>query len=148
MRDPSWMELSAQYRKPPQETPRTEPAAAPADEYPYLDAWIAYRQIWRRFWTFAPLTVGVILLLVFGLPQIGLENVSAVLFPLAALAMFGFGAVTMIQVVSFACPRCGRPYHNPLMSPMMQWKCRHCGLPKLAVNDAGKRLGGVKVPKR
>jgi predicted nucleic acid-binding Zn-ribbon protein len=37
--------------------------------------------------------------------------------------------------VTFACPRCGNPFFNPLVSPLFQSKCRSCGLRKFSPND-------------
>ncbi|MFL5540491.1 MAG: hypothetical protein ACJ8J0_15985 [Longimicrobiaceae bacterium] len=58
MRDPSWMQLSAQNRKtPPPPVPADaegHAVAAPPvdvdDEAPYLGAWLGYKRRWREIW--------------------------------------------------------------------------------------------------
>src|SRR4051794_2274628 len=61
MRDPSWMQLSAQYRKTPPPPPpvpagaEEHAAAAPPvvdvdAEAPYLGAWLGYKRRWREIW--------------------------------------------------------------------------------------------------
>jgi DNA-directed RNA polymerase subunit RPC12/RpoP len=109
--------------------------AAPVDDRPYEDAWAEYRAWWRGFWIG---TVGgwfTIAALAWLLPGTRAEPVLAVLFPIWGLAWFVSTIFMVIKLVAFACPRCGNNFFNPLVSPVMQWKCQSCGLRKFAVND-------------
>ena len=145
MRDPSWMQLSAQYRKTPPST--VPPAAAEVraadvdDDPPYLAAWLAYRKRWREIWISGVLGWIVIALLVAVLPRFaGGETVLSALFPIWAMVWFTGTAITVLRLVGFSCPRCGNTYFNPLVTPMAQMKCRSCGLRKFHVDDRGTPL--------
>ena len=151
MRDPSWMQLSAQLRNPPPK-PGAPPAAAtvPADvdeEYPYLGAWLEYKRIWRSIWVNGFAGWLTIAALIEVLPRIGAERVAAVMMPAWGAVWFGGTLIAMLRLVGFSCPRCGRTYFSPVRNPALRLKCRSCGLPKFAVNDAGKRLYQLKPPK-
>jgi hypothetical protein len=155
MRDPSWMQLSARFRNPP---PPPAPVAAAGEatvsaavdvdeEYPYLAAWREYKRIWRAIWIngFAGwLTIAVLIQV---LPRIGAEVVADALVPIWGSVWFLGTMVAVLRMVAFSCPRCGATYFSIGRSPALQLKCRSCGLPKFAVNDAGKRLYQLKPPK-
>lgn len=167
MRDPSWMQLNAQYRKPPPPAPaRKEPGeGSPADpsspemvrleappvdvdaEYPYLGAWLWYKRAWRSIWITGVLGWITIAGLAQVLPRIGAERVLGALFPIWGLVWFVGTLVSAFRIIGFSCPRCGHNYFHLGRSPAFQLKCSHCGLPKFAVNDAGKRLHQLKRPK-
>jgi len=157
MRDPSWMQLSAQYRKtppPPPPVPAEEHApAAPAvpdidDEAPYLGAWLGYKRRWREIWLNG--VVGWITLFV--LAQLlertdGGNTVLGVLWPVWGMVWFVMSAISAIGIIGFSCPRCGSAFFTVMKPFTSQLKCPRCGLRKFQVNDAGKSLWQLKRPK-
>ena len=150
MRDPSWMQRPAQHRgMPPPPPPVPAGAAAAAevragdvdDEAPYLAAWLAYRKRWREIWISGVLGWLVIAALVALLPRFAWgETVLSALFPIWGMVWFVGTMITALRLVGFSCPRCGRTYFNPLVTPMAQMKCRSCGLRKFHVDDRGTSL--------
>jgi ribosomal protein S27AE len=145
MRDPSWMKLSEDIRAKSGNpaanhsqsgaggVPATD--AAPVDDRPYEGDWAEYRAHWRAFWMISVVGWLTIAGLVWLLPRVGAEGVLALLFPLWGLAWFVSTIVAVAKVVAFSCPRCGNAFFTPFKSPLLQWKCRSCGLTKFAPND-------------
>ncbi|HEU4558621.1 MAG TPA: hypothetical protein VFS20_12260 [Longimicrobium sp.] len=147
MRDPSWMKLSEEVRAKDGYAPGGRPTAPvkagtvaspdapPVDERPYGGAWAEYRAWWRGFWIG---TVGgwlTIAALAWLLPGTRAEPVLNVMLPIWGLAWFASTIYMVIKLLVFACPRCGNSFFSPFVSPVMQWKCRSCGLRKFAPND-------------
>jgi DNA-directed RNA polymerase subunit RPC12/RpoP len=152
------MQLSAQYRKTPPPPPPVpaeaaeHTAAAPPvvdvdDEAPYLGAWLGYKRRWREIWLNG--VVGWITLAVLALlleRTDGGPTVLAVLWPVWGMVWFVMTAISALRIMAFSCPRCGNSFFT-LGKPMTsQLKCRHCGLRKFQVNDAGKSLWQLKRP--
>lgn len=157
MRDPSWLQLSdelrAKHRTPGSPTPAVTPPPAadvthvepaPVDDRPYEDAWARYRAHWRSVWITSAggwLTIAGLALL---LPKIGAEGVLGVLFPIWGMVWFGTSAYAVLKILVFPCPRCGNTFFTPFKSPIMQWRCRSCGLRKFAPDDRPPRFN--KIP--
>ena len=136
------MQPSTQYPKMPPPPPATQVRAAEVDDDPpYLAAWLAYRKRWREIWISGVLGWLVIAALVALLPRFAWgETVLSALFPIWGMVWFAGTAITVLRLVGFSCPRCGHTFFNPLVSPMMQMKCRSCGLRKFHVDDHGTPL--------
>lgn len=149
MRDPSWLQLSDEIRakhrvpgspatasaEPPAAPGAARLEAAPVDDRPYDDAWAAYRAHWRSVWITSAggwLTIAGLALL---LPKLGAERVLSVLFPIWGMVWFGTSMYAVVKILAFSCPRCGNAFFTPFKSPIMQWKCRSCGLRKFSPND-------------
>lgn len=158
MRDPSWMQLSAQHRKappPPPPVPAEQAALAASggdeaeteDDAPYLAAWLGYKRRWREIWlngVVGWITLAVLALLLERVQ--GGHTVIAILWPVWAMAWFAMTAIAAMRIVGFSCPRCGRAFFT-LGKPMTsQLQCRHCGLRKFQVNDAGRSLWQLRRP--
>jgi hypothetical protein len=158
MRDPSWMQLSAQLRKapPPPPASATEAGLASADpsaavdvdeDAPYLGAWLGYRRRWREIWlngVVGWITLAVLALLLERAPN-G-HTVIAALWPIWGMVWFVMTAVSALRIIGFSCPRCGSSFFT-LGRPMTsQLQCRHCGLRKFQVNDAGRSLWQLRRP--
>ncbi|HYH78285.1 MAG TPA: hypothetical protein VEX86_00760 [Longimicrobium sp.] len=154
MRDPSWMQLSDELRrKEAQPLPGAAPAAVvgqpgqtatPVVDRPYAYAWDEYRALWRRLWFTSGVGWLTIAGLVWLLPQVGAENVLAALFPIWGLAWVASSMYVGMRIVFFPCPRCAKTFFKPFMSTIFQYKCRSCGLRKLAVDDRPSTF--LKVP--
>lgn len=158
MRDPSWLQLSDEIRAkdrrpgarptPPAAVAPAEPEAAhleaaPVDDRPYEDAWGVYRAQWRTVWFTSAggwLTIAGLGLL---LPRVGAERVLAVLFPIWGMVWFGTSMYAVLKILVFPCPRCGNTFFTPFKSPMLQWKCRSCGLRKFAPNDRPTKFNRI-----
>lgn len=159
MRDPSWMELSAQYRNappPPPPVPRdgsdvaipAVPVAEAYDDPPYLGAWRAYKKRWREVWLVGVLGFTMVGGFALWLESTGRnETLLAGLVPLWGLAWFATMAVTFARIVGFACPRCGYSFFTLGKPFTSQLKCPHCGLRKFQVDDSGRALWQLKRPK-
>ena len=152
------MQLSAQLRKtppPPPPVPAEQaalavPAGAAAeaeDDTPYLAAWLRYKRRWREMWlngVVGWLTLAAIALVLERMN--GGHTVIGFLWPLWAMAWFVMTAFTALRIMGFSCPRCGNSFFT-LGKPMTsQLQCRHCGLRKFQVNDAGRSLWQLRRP--
>ena len=156
MRDPSWMQLSAQLRKTPPPPPPVagQPAELPAaqaagadGDAPYLGAWLGYRRRWREMWLNGFAGWATLAALALVLERInGGHTVIAVLWPVWAMVWVVMTAFTALRIIAFSCPRCGNSFFR-LGAPMTsQLQCRHCGLRKFQVNDAGRALWQLRKP--
>ena len=137
------MQLSAQYRKAPPPAPVAAAEVRPAevdDDPPYLAAWLSYRRRWREIWITGVIGWLTIAALVAILPRIGAQTVLALLFPIWGMVWCVGTLVAVLRIIGFSCPRCGQTFLNPLVTPMAQIKCRHCGLRKFHVDDHGTSL--------
>jgi hypothetical protein len=150
MKDPGWKQRTAETRQAPPPPPPVRAgtaAVAPAptgdvdDEAPYLAAWLSYRRRWREIWVTGVLGWLTLAALVWILPRFQWgETVLSALFPIWGMTWFAGTLVALLRLVAFSCPRCGRTYFNPLVTPMAQMKCRSCGLRKFHVDDRGTSL--------